>query len=57
MGLLGLKLYITMPVPKVFMATMPQEACVFQPQDLDHTCVLYLWTVVHSRDSQVDNQE
>ena len=27
------------------------------PQDLDHRCALHFWTVVHSRCSQVDNQD
>jgi hypothetical protein len=45
---------ITLPRPKLFMATLLQDldqkpVCVFQPQDLDHRCMLHFWTVVHSR--------
>jgi hypothetical protein len=42
--LLGLKAYTTLPGPKHFMATMPQ--------DVDHRCALHFWFVVHSRCSQ-----
>jgi hypothetical protein len=47
------------------MATMPQdlcakiqsETCISQPQDLNHRRAFQFWIVVHSRYSQVDNQE
>ena len=33
------------------------EACVFQPQDLDHRCDLHFWIVVHSGIGHIVNQE
>ena len=47
--LLALKVCTTLPGPKIFMATMPQ--------DLDHRYALHFWIVVHSRCRQAGNQE
>jgi len=46
--LLGLKMFITRPRPKFFIATAPQDpdqkpVCVFQPQDLDYKCALHYY--------------
>jgi hypothetical protein len=64
-SLLGLKSYTTLPGPKLFMATVPQDLhAKIQVRNLclpvsrsDLRYALQFWIVVHSKYSQVDNQE